>query len=222
MFGFWFLDPDLNFSSLTARLVASVIAVIFFLPFREIAHVWLSHIFSGIKFNTKSYPLFDFFDPLGALFMLLCGYGWAKKIPYFVTEPGSRSEYIFICLAGPAFTFFSSVVLGIIFNAIVLLSIYGIRLAWIASVVGFLIEINVVLTVINLIPIPPLDGFKICESFIPSRYMSKYQKNYFLISVVLSIMFILGFFDIPLTIMMLTVRRFVDMLAGLPFVWLKG
>ena len=73
MFGFWFLDPNLNFSLLTARLAASIIAIIFFLPLQEISHIWLSHIFSGVKFNIKSYSLAELFDPIGALFMLLFG-----------------------------------------------------------------------------------------------------------------------------------------------------
>ena len=219
MFGLWFLDSNLNFSSLTARITALIIGIIFILPMREISHIWLSHVFSGIKFKFKSYPFFDFFDPIGALSMLFFKYGWAKKVPYFVTEPDNRSEYIFVYLAGTAFTFFSGIILGIIFNIIGLLILtYKLHLSWFANVTEFLIEINVVLTVVNLLPIPPLDGFKICEAFIPGRYLEKYKRNYFLISTILFIMLLFGFFDIPLQIMGNAVYKSMKMIAGIPFV----
>jgi len=222
MFGFWFLDPNLNFSLLTARLAASIIAVVFFLPLKEVSHIWLSHIFSGVKFNIKSYSLAELFDPIGALFMLLFGFGWSKRMPYFLTEPDNKSEYIFVCLAGIAFTFFSGVILAVMFNIIALLMfLYGLHLGWISQVINFLIEINVILTVINLLPVPSFDGFKICEAFIPNRYLSKYRKNYLAIHIVLSIMFIFGFFHIPLEIMGNAVYKAIKMLAGLPFVGLR-
>lgn len=222
MFELWFLDSNLNFSLLTARITALVIGIIFVLPMREIAHIWLSHVFSGIKFKFKSYPFFDFFDPVGALFMLFFKYGWAKKIPYFVTEPDNKSEYVFVYLAGTAFTFFSGIILGIIFNIITMLTfMYELRLSWFAHVIEFLIEINVVLTVINLLPIPSLDGFKICEAFIPSRYLEKYKKNYFLISTILFIMLLFGFFDIPLQIISNAVYKSIKMIAGIPFIFLR-
>lgn len=222
MFGFWFLDSNLNFSILTARLAASIIAIIFFLPLKAISHIWLSHVFSGVKFNIKSYPFAEFFDPIGALFMLLFDFGWSKRIPYFLTEPSSKIEYIFICLAGTAFTFFSGVILAVIFNIIALLMfLYGLHLGWISQVINFLIEINVILTVINLLPVPPFDGYKVCEAFIPNKYLSKYHQNYLTIHIVLAIMFIFGFFHIPLEIMGNAVYKSIKMLAGLPFVGLR-
>ena len=95
---------------------------------------------------------------------------------------------------------------------------YGLHLSWFASVTEFLIEINVALTVINLFPIPPLDGFKICEAFIPGRYLEKYKRNYFLISTILFIMLLFGFFDIPLQIMSNAVYKSMKMIALIPFI----
>lgn len=222
MFELWFLDPNLNFSLLTARLTALIIGIIFFLPLKEISHIWLSHIFSGIKFRFKSYPFFDFFDPIGALSMLFFKYGWSKKIPYFVTEPETKSEYIFVYLAGTFFTFLSGIILGIIFNIItVLMSVHALHLNWIRNVIAFLIELNIILTVVNLLPVPPLDGFKICEAFIPNKHLDKYHRNYIIIHFVLVIMFFLGFFRLPLEIMCSAVYKSIRMLAGLPFVFLR-
>ena len=223
MFGLWFLDSDISFMSITARLCASVVAIVFFLPWREISHIWMSHVFSGMKFNAKSYPLFDFFDPIGALFMLLFGYGWSKRYPYFVAEPSTKSEYVLVCLSGPAFTFFSAVLLGIVFNILTILKVLqGLNLSWFMEFVNYLIEINVVLTVINLMPVPPLDGFKICEAFIPSRFLPKYYKNYFTISIVLCILLFIGVFNAPLEILGNAVYKSVRIISGIPFFVFRG
>ena len=83
------------------------------------------------------------------------------------------------------------------------------------------------LTTFNLLPIPPFDGFKIVEAFIPVKYLEKYYRNYFLIFVILSVLLLSGLFDVPLAILEQSIFRAVKLLSGIPliiiqsFFWLK-
>jgi Zn-dependent protease len=94
-------------------------------------------------------------DPLGSLLFLLIGFGWGKPVPfdpYNLENP--RRDAALISFAGPA----SNIVMALV--ATVLVHIIGTE-----SLVGvFLftfIAINVVLAIFNMLPIAPLDGFKI-------------------------------------------------------------
>ena len=222
MFGFWFFDRGLSFSNVTARLIASVVAVIWFLPFHEIAHMWTACLFSEKKFNFKEFSLFDFFDPFGAVCMVLFGYGWAKRYQYYITEPKSRREKVIIYAAGPLFNFFSAIVLGLLFNILAILDNFFVSgLFWFLKFMNYLISINVTLTVFNLIPVPQLDGFKIIETFIPKKFLSRYYQNYVPISIMLAILLLFGFFNAPLRILENAVYTCVKVLSGIPFLFLE-
>lgn len=222
MFGLWFLNSEMNFSYLTSRLCASIVGIMVFLPLKEMAHMWTSHFFSGVKFRWRSYRLSDFFDPLGAIFMLLFGYGWAKKFPYFVSEPDSKSEYVLVYLSGVIFNFFSAVLIGILLNLLIMFGIYSrLNLNWIKYFLNNLIEINVILAVVNILPFPSLDGFKICEAFIPEKYLYVFKQNYLFISIILSIILFSGVINTPLDIFEQAVYKTVRIISSLPFLIFK-
>lgn len=222
MFGLWFMEGDLKFSSIIARICASVLAIILILPMREISHIWLSHLFSGRKFNIRSYPFLSFFDPLGAFFMLLFGYGWPRRIPYFVEEPSNKTEYVLVYVIGPIFSFILSIFLGITRNLFMFFMAFNSTTLWLVEFITYLIEICIILTVIDLLPVPPLDGFKICEAFIPRKFVSKYLEHRFAIGLVVSLLFLFGFFNGPLKILMDAVYSSVMKISNIPFIIFKG
>ena len=220
MFDFWFLSPGLDFWSAVAILASDIFAILIILPFREISHIWLSHFFSGYKFELKHYPLLDFFDPIGSLCMLLFGYGWPKRFPYFIDQPSSRLEYVLVYLIGSAFTFLSSILFNIVLNLLIITKVTGISwVAWIVKFINNLILVNIRLTVINLLPIPNLDGFKICEAFIPRRLIDSYLRYQFVIGLTLSFMLIMGVFNFPIMIMESLVFGLVHFISRIPFVF---
>ena len=223
MFGLWFMEGDLKFSSIIARVCASILVIILILPLREISHIWLSHLFSGRKFDIRSYPFLSFFDPLGAFFMLLFGYGWPKRFPYFVEEPNNKTEYILVYAIGPIFSFILSILLCMTRNLFMLFIIFNVPTTlWIIEFITYLIEISIILTVIDLLPVPPLDGFKICEAFIPRKFASKYLEHRFVIGLVVSLLFLFGFFNGPLKILMDAVYSSVMKISNIPFMFFKG
>ena len=66
-------------------------------------------------------------------------------------------------------------------------------------------------------PIPPLDGFKICEAFFPKRYWQKHGRNYLFLYLFLSILFISGLFDVPFGIIEFAVYFSATAIANIPF-----
>ncbi|OGK16748.1 hypothetical protein A3H80_01395 [Candidatus Roizmanbacteria bacterium RIFCSPLOWO2_02_FULL_37_19] len=112
-------------------------------------------------------------DPLGSFLFLMVGFGWGKPVPF---DPfnldNPRKDAALISLAGPMSNFVMALLGSIIIRLIILFELYKIDL--IGSLLfhpttqfagsGFLeifVYINIVLGIFNLLPIAPLDGFKI-------------------------------------------------------------
>ncbi len=110
-------------------------------------------------------------DPIGALCMLLFGFGWAKPVminPYYFKKP--KRDTAITGLAGPVsnfiMAFISILILQLLFRFHIPLN------AFTRIIQIFLIQftlLNIGLGVFNLIPIPPLDGSKVFLSLLPNR-----------------------------------------------------
>ena len=100
-------------------------------------------------------------DLSGLLFMLFFGFGWGKPVqfdPYNLKNP--RKDAALISLAGPASNIVFALCLSLIlrsFNLVGLHQIYTIGFTLLTP----LIAVNLTLGIFNLLPIHPLDGFKI-------------------------------------------------------------
>lgn len=107
-------------------------------------------------------------DLSGLLFMLFFGFGWGKPVmfdPYNLKNP--RKDAALISLAGPASNILLALCLSIILR---LFNLFNLSLI---STIGYLvfspfITINLTLGIFNLLPIHPLDGFKIVGGILPA------------------------------------------------------
>lgn len=123
-------------------------------------------------------------DPLGTLMLLFVHFGWGKPVvfdPYNLRHP--RRDSAIISIAGPVSNLLlataCAILLGILFNfrfAFIGNSFIGVLVYWIIGLFKPLIVLNVVLAVFNLIPIHPLDGFKIVEGILPEEYATQWQQ----------------------------------------------
>ncbi|MBI4114287.1 MAG: site-2 protease family protein [Candidatus Niyogibacteria bacterium] len=105
-------------------------------------------------------PLFSFF--LGGFII-----GWARPVPY---NPYNLSNQkwgpAMVATAGPASNIFIAVIFGLLIR---FAGIIALPSAFV-QVLFFVVFINILLAIFNLVPIPPLDGSKILFSFLPYRF----------------------------------------------------
>ena len=110
-------------------------------------------------------------DPVGALCMLVFGFGWAKPVmvnPYNMKNP--KRDMAIVSAAGPVSNFIAAFLSVAAFKLLVVLNlpdIYIVRL--LLTVFSASALLNIGLGVFNLIPIPPLDGSKIFLPLLPSK-----------------------------------------------------
>ncbi len=108
-------------------------------------------------------------DPLGTIMLLIARFGWGKPVqfdPFNLRHP--RRDGAIISLAGPV----SNLLLATVCSVLLRLSLDY----WIIGLLDNLIILNVVLAVFNLIPIHPLDGFKIVGGVLPEEYARQWAE----------------------------------------------
>jgi Zn-dependent protease len=209
-----------SFLSVLARVVASIVMILWFLPMHEVVHLWIAHSINGEKFSFKNVNLSNFFDVFGSLCMLFFGYGWARS-SNAVSLVSERGEKLFVALSGPVFNFLSAVAVGIVYNILLIFSVsLGFNLSWILNFLINILTFNVFLSVFNLLPVPPFDGFAIVEAFIPKKLLTGYYQNYHIINLILIFMLFFGFFSTPLRILESSLKNAVLVISGLPFIFL--
>ena len=115
-------------------------------------------------------------SPAGTIMLLVVGFGWGKPVPVDMFRlRGGRRALAFVSAAGPA----SNVVLAFLFAALFQLGVLSIDeisrsglesfnlRAW-ASIAGsYAVQLNLILAVFNLLPVPPLDGGGILAGLAP-------------------------------------------------------
>jgi len=146
-------------------------------------------------------------DPIGALCMLIAGFGWAKPVPIntrYFKKP--RRDMALSALAGPMSNFllaFIGVILEAVFAKIFtsapptserMLYVYQITLLFF----NMFISLNIGLGLFNLIPCPPLDGSRIFYVFLPPKYYFGVMKYERYISLAIFVALYAGILTIPL------------------------
>lgn len=183
--------------SLVQKIVIYAIPVIFAITVHEASHGYVAKYFGDMTAQNEGRitlnPL-KHIDPFGtillpALTIMLGGilFGWAKPVPVnFALLRNPKKDMLWVAAAGPA----SNLVMAFFWALVMKFSsmapaAFEMPLILMAKA-G--ITINVVLMILNLLPLPPLDGGRIAVSLLPGRLaysFSKLERYGFMILIVL-------------------------------------
>lgn len=112
-------------------------------------------------------------DPMGALLLVICGFGWAKPVSINPRNFRDRKYGTMkVSFAGPAANLFLTFAAAFMWTLLARLGIHE------QGVYNFLLWMqlyNVWFAFFNLIPIPPLDGSKILSELLPYEMAWKYE-----------------------------------------------
>lgn len=135
-------------------------------------------------------------DPIGLLCMIFVGFGWAKPVPVNPTNFKNRKAGMAItALAGPISNFLLAFMLMLISVILtVLLPESKVAIAF-TQFIFITASLSIGLGVFNLIPIPPLDGSKVLQIFLPNNMIAKMYNYQAYFQIGLMVLLMLGALD---------------------------
>ncbi len=217
------LSGQLDFATAVVDILASLVVIFLIMPFHEWAHAFVAYKLGDTSIKSRGRltlnPI-EHIDPIGALLIILIGFGWAKPVP--IDDRNFKNPKVGMgisAMAGPLANLIAAIAGGLILNALlkfapnfIITNQFG---YYIYLFFVYYILLNICLAVFNLIPIPPLDGSKILFMFLPDKWvytLYKYENVFFAIIIVL-----VWFNLLPLDIIQNALADFVMWLTALPF-----
>jgi Zn-dependent protease len=186
------------------KIAIYALPVIFAITVHEAAHGFAARFFGDMTADRAGRitlnPL-KHIDPIGTILLpaltLLVGgilFGWAKPVPVdFSRLRNPKRDMLWVAAAGPASNFVMALFWALMIKlSVTAPNIYSEPMALMGQA-G--VMINVVLMVLNLLPLPPLDGGRIAVSLLPNHLAFKYaqiERYGFIILIVLLATGILG------------------------------
>jgi Zn-dependent protease len=182
---------DLSLQGILGRLLLFIPVLLLSLTVHEFAHAWSARRLgddTAERLGRLTLNPLAHADPIGTFILPLLNvpFGWAKPVPVdpsrFRSGVDRGKGMMITSLAGP----FANLVLGV--TSALLLGIvarYSPELGAgadprsaghiAASFLLSMIQMNVVLAVFNLLPVPPLDGSRIVDAFLPYRFRPAWE-----------------------------------------------
>ncbi|MBT3216436.1 MAG: site-2 protease family protein [Candidatus Marinimicrobia bacterium] len=161
------LDPSVQ--------IILIPVILFSLSFHEFSHGWVAFRLgdpTAQQYGRLTLNPIAHLDMFGTLALYFMGFGWAKPVPVDVGKLNNpRRDATWVALAGPASNFLLALICGIGFSVLFRMMANGTEVPTVVmKVLQVGLFINISLGVFNFLPIPPLDGSRILEGFIPIEH----------------------------------------------------
>ncbi len=169
------------------RIVVWILPVIFAITVHEVAHGWVAK----KKGDNTAFMLgrltlnpIKHIDIVGTIIvpglLLITGtgiiFGWAKPVPVNTRNfKNIKKDMALVAVAGPVSNLIMATAWALIARLGIIIDSEAVSLPLIYTGIAG-ISINLVLALLNLIPIPPLDGSRIITAFLPNKLAWKYNQ----------------------------------------------
>ena len=202
------------------KITIWILPVLFAVALHEAAHAWMAdkkgdstaRMLGRLTFNPIKH-----IDPVGTilvpvLMVVLTGFafGWAKPVPVDARNlRNPKKDMMWVAAAGPVSNFLQALFWALFLNISVMFfdGRSSISLFFLLMPIAG-ITINVILGVLNLLPIPPLDGGRIMSGLLSPRaamQFSKIEPYGFFIIIALMLTGILSYIIFPIIAVFLKV-----------------
>ncbi|OQK16107.1 peptidase [Methyloprofundus sedimenti] len=172
--------------TLIQKVVVWVVPVIFAITVHEVAHGWVAKYYgdnTAWMLGRLTLNPLKHIDPVGTilvpcLMLAFTGFvfGWAKPVPVNVRNlRNPKHDMAVVALAGPVANLLMAIGWSLFIRVALLINIteYSVPMIYV-GIAG--IMINLVLGLLNLLPIPPLDGSRILSWALPGRWSYYYNQ----------------------------------------------
>ncbi len=177
----------MEYQSLVQKIAVWALPVIFAITLHEVAHGWVARYLgdpTAARLGRLSLNPLKHVDPIGTvlvpgMLLLIGGFmmGWAKPVPVdYRNLKNPRRDMAIVAVAGPLSNLAMAIVWGIVYKFSAATGAlegvwYGVAQMGKAGIV-----INLSLMVLNLLPLPPLDGGRVLTGLLPARQAYQFAK----------------------------------------------
>ena len=175
-----------------ASIVATVAGIAIAISVHEFGHAYSAHLLgddTAKMYGRMTLNPIKHVDPLGLLAMIIFHIGWAKPVP---VNPMNYKNYrignFIVSIAGVCCNLITAIICAVIYKNI---PIYGVQVLAYTCIMY-----NIGFAAFNLLPVPPLDGWGVIETFIPYQWREYAYKFESISGFVLILLLITGAYRI--------------------------
>ena len=177
----------MNGSEIIYNIAIWALPVLFAITLHEAAHGWVANRLgdpTARMLGRLTLNPIKHIDPLGTvvipiILMVVGGFifGWAKPVPVSPRNlKNPQKDMAIVAAAGPM----SNFLMAIFWLMLMWLTIYVIPHGWLTQPLVLMgqagVTINLILMVLNLLPLPPLDGGRVVSGFLPPAMADSYNR----------------------------------------------